>query len=36
MSGNGEKASPYEYQSAAQLIEDFWAEVERVIQGDVT
>lgn len=33
---SGEKASPYEYQSAAQLIEDFWAEVERVIQGAVT
>jgi hypothetical protein len=28
-----EKAVPYEYESAAQLIEDFWAEVERITLG---
>jgi Family of unknown function (DUF6516) len=29
-----EKVASYEYESAAQLIEDFWAEVERIIQGE--
>lgn len=28
-----EKAVPYEFASAAQLIEDFWIEVERITQG---
>ena len=28
-----EQISPYEYESAAQLLEDFWAEVERILQG---
>lgn len=32
----GETIGPYEYESAAQLIEDFWAEVERIIQGVVS
>jgi hypothetical protein len=30
---NQEKIVPYEFQSAAQLLEDFWVEVERVISG---
>lgn len=29
-----EKVVPYEYESAAQLIEDFWSEVERIIEGE--
>ena len=29
-----EQVTPYEYESAARLIEDFWAEVDRVLQGD--
>jgi len=28
-----EKIIPYEYESAAQLIEDFWIEVERILEG---
>lgn len=28
-----EKVVPYEYESAAQLIEDFWTEVERITLG---
>jgi len=32
----GETIGPYEYESAAQLIEDFWAEVERIMQGVVS
>lgn len=31
-----EKIVPYEYESAAQLIEDFWAEVERIIGGGMS
>lgn len=29
-----EKAIPYTFESAAQLIEDFWREVERILGGD--
>ncbi len=28
-----ERVVPYEYESAAQLIQDFWDEVERIIGG---
>ncbi|MBL0225438.1 MAG: hypothetical protein IPQ16_07620 [Geobacteraceae bacterium] len=28
---NREKVTPYEFESAAQLIEDFWAEVELIV-----
>ena len=31
--GREEKISAYEYESAAQLIEDFWAEVDRIVAG---
>ena len=27
-----EKVSPYEYESASQLLEDFWAAVEHIIE----
>lgn len=30
-----ERIVPYEYESAAQLLEDFWAEVERVTRGGI-
>jgi hypothetical protein len=31
---SAEKAVPYEYESAARLIEDFWSEVERILRGE--
>jgi hypothetical protein len=31
---HSERIVPYEYESAAQLIQDFWDEVERIIGGD--
>jgi hypothetical protein len=30
---NREKIFPYEYENAAQLLEDFWEEVERLVGG---
>jgi hypothetical protein len=27
----GEKTSPYDYESAEQLLEDFWREAERIM-----
>lgn len=30
---NKEKIIPYEYESAAQLLEDFWVAVEQIIAG---